>query len=83
MYQYESTGLRVSSYSYDIAVLRCMKGLLENPDLVVLHDIESGYPYLATKEHQQALIGLWHSTIPKFNDNKINQNYLYMVLVVI
>ena len=66
-YQYENNGLRPNSLSWDMAVIRCMRGLLENPNLVIMWDIESGQPYLVTKEYQQSYIDFMDSLRPKEN----------------
>ncbi len=49
----------------NMAMQVCIERLKENPELVILYDIETGCPYLATKECQQNLIDLWESLKPK------------------
>lgn len=53
------------SSMFDAHMKHCNKEIELDPELVILYDLESGFPYTATKEHQQALIKLWEDCKPK------------------
>lgn len=48
--------------SYFEAHMRgCEEGIKENPNLVIMFDLESGYPFLATKEYRDKFLEMWES----------------------
>lgn len=62
---------------FERAEKACQERIKDNPNLVVLYDLESGHPYVATKEYQQQLIDLWENCKPKFIDADFKDKIIY------
>lgn len=43
----------------------CNEAISKNSNLVKVHDIESGLPYVVTKEEKQRMLDMWEATKPK------------------
>lgn len=58
-------GTRPDNSLFEAAMKACEKAVAENPELCILYDLESGFPYLADEKQRQALIEVWESCRPK------------------
>jgi len=56
----------------DKAFELCYKKVAENPDNRVLIDIESGWPYIVSKEYYDAYMQMWEDLKPKNFDSKLS-----------
>lgn len=62
---YKGGALTIISDMFNAHMKHCVEKVKLNPDLVILYDLDSGFPYTATKEEQQALLKLWEDCKPK------------------
>lgn len=55
----------------------CLKAIELNPELVIGYDLDSGYPYVRTKEDQQNEIDMWESLKVKSNLKPIGKLFIF------
>jgi hypothetical protein len=63
-------GLSPINDLFDAHMRGCNEAIKENPELVILYDLESGFPYVATKEERDAFDAIWEACKPKPMNNK-------------
>ena len=55
------------SSQFDACMKACNEALKENPELVIMYDLESGYPYTATKESRDSFLAMLEAFTSKSN----------------
>lgn len=63
--EHKGGALNIIGDMYDAHMRGCKKAISENPELVIMYDLESGFPYTATKEHRDSFLKMWEETLPK------------------
>ena len=61
----KGAALDIIGNHFDIHMRACKKVVAENPELVILFDMESGYPYVGTKEQRDTIDAMWEHCKPK------------------
>lgn len=75
--KYKGGSLDIIGDMFDVQMKYCEKTIAENPELVIMYDLESGFPYVATKEHRDAFLKMWEDTKPKSFTGELTGKIIY------
>jgi len=63
--KHKGGALNIIGDTFDSLMKSCEKSVAENPELVIMYDLESGFPHTATKEYRDSYLKMWDEIMPK------------------
>lgn len=60
----KGSGLNIINDMFDSLNKACEDKVSKDDNLCIMHDLESGMPYVATKEYRDKFLALWESCKP-------------------